>query len=99
LSAFAGMGSVASVLTRLSAIDLKGELRRKWVVTSAATRPVLALLFAGVIYVILQNDLITVLGSTGTDKGALIWVASFLCGFSERFAVDILERVPFVAGK
>lgn len=100
LFAFAGLGSVASVLSRLSTIDLRDELRKKWVVVSAGIRPLLAIAFASVVYVILQNNLVSFHGfEEGTSRDALIYVAAFLCGFSERFAADILDRVPFLAAK
>jgi hypothetical protein len=96
LFVFAGMGSAASVLTRLSTIDLKDELRKKWVVISAGTRPLLAIAFASVIYVILKGKIVAFQGFDDDEHLLpLIWVAAFLCGFSERFAVDILDRVPF----
>jgi hypothetical protein len=95
LVVFAGMGSAASVLTRLSSIDLRDELRKKMVFFSAMTRPLLAIAFASVIYVILVNKIISFNGfEEDPSRSALIWVAAFLCGFSERFAVDILDRVP-----
>jgi hypothetical protein len=99
LVVFAGMGSAASVLTRLSTIDLKDELRKKMVFFSAMTRPLLAIAFASVVYEILSNNIISIKGfevHPNVDPGGsgLIWVAAFLCGFSERFAIDILDRVP-----
>jgi hypothetical protein len=96
LVVFAGMGSAASVLTRLSTIDLKDELRKKMVFFSAMTRPLLAIAFASVVYEILSNNIISFKGFEGdSSRSGLIWVAAFLCGFSERFAIDILDRVPF----
>jgi hypothetical protein len=97
LFTFAGMGSAASVLARLSTIDLKNELRKVWVVVSAGTRPLLSIALASVVYVILENDLVTITGFQGPSdhKNALLWTAAFLCGFSERFAMDILDRLPF----
>jgi len=97
LFTFAGMGSAASVLARLSTIDLKNELRKIWVVVSAGTRPLLSIALASVVYVILENDLVTITGFQGPSdqKNALLWTAAFLCGFSERFAMDILDRLPF----
>ena len=99
LFAFAGMGSLTSVLIRLSTIDLKHELRQKFVVLSAAARPIVAMAFASIAYVVLKNGLISVrVGAGGADaQDALIWTAAFLCGFSERFATDLLERVTFFA--
>jgi hypothetical protein len=99
LFAFAGLGSVASVLARLSAIDLKDELRKKWVVISAATRPILAIAFASVVYVVLNYGVVSFSSfDTVERKKALIWIAAFLCGYSERFAVDLLDRLPFSKG-
>jgi hypothetical protein len=97
LFTFAGMGSAASVLARLSTIDLKDELRKVWVLVSAGTRPLLSIALASVVYVILENNLVTITGfqEPGNQKNALIWTAAFLCGFSERFAMDILDRLPF----
>jgi hypothetical protein len=96
LFSFAGLGSIASVLSRLSTIDLKDELRKKWVVVSAGTRPLLAIAYASVVYVILNNKLVSIQGfHDGEPLAALIWVAAFLCGFSERFAADLLDRMPF----
>ena len=96
LFTFATLGSVASVLTRMSTIDLRDELRKKFVVMSAAVRPLVAIAFASIVYVILSRGLI----SFGPYRGdcvtqGLTWVAAFLCGFSERFAIDILDRLPF----
>ena len=92
---FAGLGACASVLSRLTTIDLKDETSKGMVVVSAAARPALAVIFASVIFVILNNGIIKV----GEDdaKVALILIAAFLCGYSERFATDILDRVPFGA--
>jgi hypothetical protein len=92
---FAVVGSCASILMRLSTIDLKDELRKKWVTVSAIMPPLLAVAFASVIYLIIKGGLVKFQGfEVGDPKKAMIWVASFLCGFSERFAVDILDRLP-----
>jgi hypothetical protein len=49
-----------------------------------------------VIFVILNNNIVSI--GTDTTKLSMIWVAAFLCGYSERFASDILDRVPFAPG-
>jgi hypothetical protein len=96
LFAFAAIGSVASVLARLDAIDLKFELRRKWVVTSAAVRPLIAFAFASISYVVINAGVIEFAGFGDVDsRKPLIWIAAFLCGYSERFAADLLKRLPF----
>jgi hypothetical protein len=93
---FAGLGASASVLSRLTTIDLKEETSKTMVLIAAAARPALAVIFASVIFVILNNNIISI--GTDTTKLAMIWIAAFLCGYSERFASDILDRVPFAAG-
>jgi hypothetical protein len=100
---FAGIGASASVLSRLTTIDLKEEMSKPMVFITAASRPALSVIFASVIFIILNYELVKVGISNGTaavpTKLALTWVAAFLCGYSERFASDILDRVPFVSGK
>ena len=93
LFVFAGLGSTASVLSRLETINLREEMRRQWVLVSAGTRPLLAVAYASVAYVILSRGLVTF---SGFDTNAVIWVAAFLCGFSERFGVDLLASLPFM---
>jgi hypothetical protein len=97
LPLFAGMGSIASVLTRLSSIDLKQETNTFLIIVSGATRPVVAIFFAIVVYLILDLKIVDVqFGSSPAEKrNGLYLVISFLCGFSERFAEDIIARVGF----
>jgi len=99
LFTFAGMGSVTSVLTRLTSLDLKAELSRKFVIYLAIAKPLVAVSFASVVYVILANHIVSI-GQWSTDsQQAVYWVAAFLCGFSERFASDILGRALPSNGK
>jgi hypothetical protein len=92
LFTFAGMGSVTSVLIRLTSLDLKAELSRKFVIYLAIAKPLVAVSFASIVYVILKNHIITFGQWSGESERAVFWVAAFLCGFSERFASDILGR-------
>ncbi|GLC23563.1 hypothetical protein [Roseisolibacter agri] len=92
---YAGLGAVASVIMRLPGTDLSGETKTRIVVFAGAGRPILAAIFAVVVYQILHHGIINV-GTTATPQAfAYVQVAAFLCGFSERFATDILDRVPF----
>jgi hypothetical protein len=96
LFAFAGMGSITSALIGLPNLDLKNELSRKFVIYLAIAKPLIAISFASVVYVILKNNLVTIASNFDGDNGgkeAFLWVAAFLCGFSERFAVGILNQV------
>jgi hypothetical protein len=92
---FAGLGSIASVLTRLSEIDLRQETSTYMLLVSGATKPVVAVVFALVVCLILDTKIIDVrFGASPEGKaGGLYLVVSFLCGFSERFAKDIISRV------
>jgi hypothetical protein len=108
---FAALGSIVSVLLRLSKLDMVKEISRSVLIVSGAGRPLIASAFALVIYIALSNKLIAVsLGdseaSLAGSIGALFdparanvaqiggyMVVAFLCGFSERYAADLLERV------
>ena len=92
LLALATLGGVASVLIRLTSIDLKLERNRKFVFVLGIAKSVLAIALAIVIYIILSNHLVS-LGRWKDGEERAVWlVAAFLCGFSERFASDILDK-------
>ena len=100
LFVFAGVGSLTSVLTRISSIDLKEETSNFSVYVSGFSRPLIAIFFAVIVYLILDTKILDVKFGSPTEvkAGAIYLVTSFLCGFSERFAQDIISRVPLVAG-
>jgi hypothetical protein len=89
------MGAVTSVLLRLSQIDLHDQTSPTLVFVSGATRPVTAAFFATVLALLISSRVLDLhLGpspSQGSDQ--LLLPISFLCGFSERFASDILSRL------
>jgi hypothetical protein len=67
-------------------------------------RPFVSIILASVVFIILKNGVIPIrLGSmaeipaqASTNFQPFVgYLASFLCGFSERFATDIIGRVPF----
>jgi hypothetical protein len=92
--AFAGMGSLTSVLTRLSSIDLHQESDQTIVVMSGAARPIVAIVFSVVVALLLASKILNIsFGSaTGDEADAVYVIAAFLSGFSERFAEDIIAR-------
>jgi ABC-type transport system involved in cytochrome bd biosynthesis fused ATPase/permease subunit len=95
LFAFAGVGSLVSVMTRLSSIDLRAETSKSLVMLSAGSRPLVAVAFASIVYIVLKAGIVNI--SLGTGDGAdnaVFWIAAFLCGYSERFATDVLARLP-----
>jgi hypothetical protein len=95
LCLFAGLGSLTSVLTRLDQIDLRFATSYQLIMISGAARPVIAICLALVVYLILDLKLLDIkFGSpTAENQNSIFLIASFLCGFSERFAQDILSKV------
>jgi hypothetical protein len=91
---FALMGTITSVMLRLSSIDLRDQTNAALVVLSGATRPITAVIFALVLYLLMSAKLVEIHFGAQDEVGreSLIMLVSFLCGFSERFASDILSR-------
>jgi hypothetical protein len=91
---FSGLGSIVSVLTRLDSLDLVKEISRPILIISGAGRPFVAGAFALVVYMALSSGLISIsIQQPGVSPAARYLVVAFLCGFSERFAQDILSRL------
>jgi len=97
LFAFAGVGSITSVLMRLSSLDLREETSRTLLMVSGASKPLVAIAFASIVYIVLKYKLIAI--TLGTPEGlgleadeAAYWIAAFLCGFSERLGSDIVVK-------
>jgi hypothetical protein len=100
LCLFAGIGSLTSVLTRLDQIDLRFATSTSLIMISGAARPVIAICFALVVYLILDLKLLDIRFGAPTDQNqnSIFLISSFLCGFSERFAQDILTKVAAGVG-
>ena len=97
---FAGLGSMTSVLGRLPSIDLRQEPSDLMVIISGATKPLVAIVLALVVFLILDLKIVEIhIGNAEGEKAQELYlITSFLCGFSERFASDIIGRVPFAGG-
>lgn len=96
---FAGIGSLTSVLTRIASIDLRAETSNFSVFMSGFSRPVVAMILAFVVYLILSGHMVDIKLGGSNDPRLAYLLISFLCGFSERFAEDIIARVPFASSK
>lgn len=90
---FAGFGSLTSVLTRLTEIDLKKETGPWILLLSGAARPVVAIFFAIVTYFVLDSGVVGLAVPDTERTNETFLVVAFLVGFSERFAKDIFARV------
>ena len=99
----ASAGSLASVLSRLDTItELRNDAGWRRVCISGFSKPVVAALFATVVAIIIDSKVVDFgIDSDGvTPKQVEITaVASFLCGYTERFGIDVLSSVPFPGNK
>ena len=100
LCLFAGLGTLTSVLTRLDEIYLKNETGTALIMIDGGARPVVAIFFALIVYLILDLKVLDIkFGSpTSDNQNSIYLISSFLCGFSERFAESILSKVVPVFG-
>jgi hypothetical protein len=87
---YALLGSLTSILTRLSKLDLKDEDSISFVALSGFIQPMIALGFVAVVYVIIHFQMFGI-SLSASSPDAVLWVSAFLCGFSERFASGILD--------
>jgi hypothetical protein len=92
---FGGLGTVASVLSRLNQIEeLENDHSLVNVFISGAGRPIVAAILAVIVGIVLDLKIVTIQVGTEAGSSALVnLVAAFLCGFSERFAGEILGRI------
>ncbi len=93
----AGIGSLTSVWSRLTAIDLKQDISGFMIILSGVARPVVAISLAFVVSMIIDAEIVAIqFGESPTEfqQAELLLIVAFLCGFSERFATDIISRVP-----
>jgi hypothetical protein len=96
---FAGIGSLVSVLTRLSSLDLGEQLNPYLVYITGFSPPVVAVANAVVVYLILSSGIIQLkIGNGSTTPTAVYLVAAFLTGFSERFAQNIIGAASTTLG-
>jgi hypothetical protein len=99
LFGFAGLGSCVSVLSRLDKIAVPQVFTRRLVMLSGVGRPLVAAVFATVIYALVQAGHVQFCRSE-TDslihpQSIVHWwcvIIAFLCGYSERFASDLLAQ-------
>jgi hypothetical protein len=94
------IGSVASVLTRLSKFLSLTAFNPLLIYFSVLTRPIIAIVFAIFVYTVMKAGVISSLGVDlqGPSAPYFAWAIGFLCGFSERFARDIVTRASAPLG-
>jgi hypothetical protein len=100
---FAGMGTLASVLTRIGQFKVDVYATRPLVLISGASRPLVAVFIAFAAYAFLRSDLatVTVNGTNVSDAQNATFIylsAAFLCGFSERFGKHVIDQASSAFG-
>ena len=100
---FAGMGTLASVLTRIGQFKVDVYATRPLVLISGASRPLVAAFVAFATYAFLRSDLatVTVNGTNVSDASNATFIylsAAFLCGFSERFGKHVIDQASSAFG-
>lgn len=93
----ATLGNLASTSMRMAGIDLKLERNKSSIFLLAITKGVLAISFSIIIFIILSHGIVSIGSAPSNHDNSVLLAAAFLCGFSERFASDILEKIPGVS--
>jgi hypothetical protein len=94
-----GVGAVLSVMTRLTADNLKVDpgVGRWLVLIAGGFRPVIGGIFAFVVYVFVQGGILPIkVTAVGIKETYFFLGVAFLAGFSERFAQDAVTRAGSV---
>jgi hypothetical protein len=89
----ATLGSLVSTATRVISLDLRLERNKSILFAMAVAKSFVAVGFAIVIYILLAGGLVKI-GGLESNRHDVWFVAAFLSGFSERFASDILAKIP-----
>jgi hypothetical protein len=103
LFGFAGLGSAVSVLSRLDKVVVPPVFTKQLIFVSGAGRPVVAAVFATVVYAAVKGKIVPLEPVRGGEiyPGMVVYwwciVVAFLCGYSERFASDLLGKTPFAS--
>jgi hypothetical protein len=89
----ATLGSLVSAATRVISIDLRLERNKSILFAMAVAKALVAVGFAIVVYIVLAGGLAK-FGGLDSSRHDVWFVAAFLSGFSERFASDLLAKIP-----
>lgn len=95
----ATLGGIVSILSRMQKFVSLEDLSPTMVYISVLRKPFLAAAFVVLVFCVLQIGLINVPGISfdGDNAPYVAWAVGFLCGFSERFAQDVINSAssPF----
>lgn len=87
------LGGIVSILSRMQKFVSLEDLSPTMIYISVLRKPFLAAAFVVLIFCVLQIGLVNVPGISfdGPNAPYVAWAVGFLCGFSERFAQDVIN--------
>jgi hypothetical protein len=97
LTVAATLGAATSIFVRISELSAVRYHDPIVLFLNALFKPVIAIIFSIIVYSLLKSGLVTVTGialsGDETHIKYTVWILGFVCGFSERFATDLIGRV------
>lgn len=91
------LGAMVSIMVRLRDLAEPDDFNPRMLLLSASFKPFIGVIIAIFAYAALKSGIISssFLTSASTDQmqNGIYWVVSFICGFSERFAIGLVGNV------
>ena len=91
------LGAMVSIMIRLRDLAEPDDFNPRMLLLSAYFKPFIGVIIAIFAYAALKSGIISssFLTSASTDQmqNGIYWVVSFICGFSERFAIGLVGNV------
>ena len=91
------LGAMVSIMIRLRDLAEPDDFNPRMLLLSASFKPFIGVIIAIFAYAALKSGIISssFLTSASTDQmqNGIYWVVSFICGFSERFAIGLVDNV------
>lgn len=91
------LGAMVSIMVRLRDLAEPDDFNPRMLLLSASFKPFIGVIIAIFAYAALKSGIISssFLTSASTDQmqNGIYWVVSFICGFSERFAIGLVDNV------
>jgi hypothetical protein len=88
------LGAMVSIMIRLRDLAEPDDFNPRMLLLSASFKPFIGVIIAIFAYAALRSGIISssFLTSASTDQmqNGTYWVVSFICGFSERFAIGLV---------
>jgi hypothetical protein len=95
LSAITGaafLGGLVSILTRLTSFSRLGDFDHLFLFFHTVSKPFIGVIFGLFAYALWQSGLLPLKEAAQEAELMQLWTISFVAGFSERFANDLISR-------